>query len=326
MENNFEKDIKEKVSSANNESSTSKDVDSEAYAKGNDSEIKSEEIVYLADNAHQTNFWGFSDDFSKVIKNTPECTADNTNNKTDLDSEKKDNKSNIPTPVSRKQKKNSIFNTQKIVGIAIFSALAFVVSLLVRFPVEFLTFDAKDAIITISAFVYGPIAAPIVSFLAAFIELITISDTGWYGFVMNFASSCVYSLTASLIYSKLRSLNGALIGIYSAVALTTAAMMGLNILITPIYMQVYLQVPMDAAGIVAMIPTILLPFNFAKTLLNSAIVMLLYKPLTLALSRLGIGMSARGNLKWTKSSLVILVCGLITLVASVTIFLVLKLM
>ena len=60
-------------------------------------------------------------------------------------------------------------NTQKLVGIAIFSALAFVVSLLIRFPVQFLTFDAKDAIITVAAFAYGPIAAPIVSFFAAYI-------------------------------------------------------------------------------------------------------------------------------------------------------------
>ena len=42
-------------------------------------------------------------------------------------------------------KKTNKISTEKMAGIAIFSALAFVVSLVVRFPVQFLTFDAKDA-------------------------------------------------------------------------------------------------------------------------------------------------------------------------------------
>ena len=209
--------------------------------------------------------------------------------------------------------------TRRVVGIAVFSALAFVVSLLIRFPVQFLTFDAKDAIITVCAFIYGPIVAPIVSFLAAFIELVTISDTGWYGFVMNFVSSAVYSLTASLIYTKLRSLNGALISIYSAVIATTGIMMVLNILITPLYMQ-QIGVPMTATGIVDMIPTVLLPFNFAKTLLNSAVVMLIYKPLNVALSRLGIGFGGPAHMKIGKSTVIIGIVGLISLAVSLSIF------
>ena len=209
--------------------------------------------------------------------------------------------------------------TRRIVGIAVFSALAFVVSMFVRFPVSFLTFDAKDAILTISAFIYGPIVAPIVSFLAAFIEMVTISDTGWYGFLMNFVSSTVFSLTASLIYYKFRSLNGALISIYSAVALTTAAMMGLNILVTPYYMQ-YIGVPMTASGIIEMIPTILLPFNLAKTLLNSAAVMLLYKPLNVALGRIGIGFGSGGKMKIGKSTVIIASCGIVTMALAMIIF------
>ena len=49
--------------------------------------------------------------------------------------------------------KNSKVNVQKIVGIAMFAALAFVVSLVFRFPVMFLTFDAKDAIVCITAMI-----------------------------------------------------------------------------------------------------------------------------------------------------------------------------
>ncbi len=208
--------------------------------------------------------------------------------------------------------------TRKIVGIAVFSALAFVVSLLVRFPVQFLTFDAKDAIITVAAFIYGPIVAPFVSFFAASLELI-ISDTLWYGFIMNFVSSAVYSLTASLVYKKVRSLNGALIGIFSAVIATTGTMMGLNVLITPLYME-QIGVPMTAAGVVEMIPTVLLPFNFAKTLLNSAVIMLIYKPLNVALSRLGIGSGGTSHMRIGKSTVVIGIVGTLSLIISLGIF------
>jgi riboflavin transporter FmnP len=224
-----------------------------------------------------------------------------------------------------KNKKTINLSTEKTVGIAIFSALAFVVSLIVRFTVQFLTFDAKDAVITIAAFVYGPLAGVIISFLAAFIELITISTTGWYGFIMNFASSAVFALTASLIYTKKRNLNGALIGLYSAIAATVGVMILLNLFVTPLYLQ-YVGAPITNADMVAMLPGLLLPFNFAKSLMNSAIVMLLYKPLVVAMKRLNILKSQGGkapSMTFNKATKIILVLGAVGLVISITIFLIL---
>ena len=222
-------------------------------------------------------------------------------------------------------KKVTKFNTEKMVGIAIFSALAFVVSLVVRFPVQFLTFDAKDAVITIAAFVYGPLSGVIISFLAAFIELVTISTTGWYGFIMNFASSAVFALTASLIYTRKRNLNGALIGLYSSIAATVGVMILLNLFVTPLYLQ-YVGAPITNADMVAMLPGLLLPFNFAKSLMNSAIVMLLYKPLVTALKRLNIVKSQGGkapSMTFNKTTKIILILGAVGLVLSITIFLIL---
>lgn len=214
------------------------------------------------------------------------------------------------------------FNTEKMAGIAIFSALAFVVSLVVRFPVQFLTFDAKDAVITIAAFVYGPLSAVIISFLAALIEMVTISTTGWYGFLMNFASSAVFSLTASLIYTKKRNLNGALISLYSAIGTTVGVMILLNIFITPLYFGMPVASPM----VMEMLPTLLLPFNFSKALMNSAFVMLLYKPLVTALKRLNI-VKSQGekapSMTFNKTTKTILILGALGLVVSIVIFLIL---
>ena len=223
--------------------------------------------------------------------------------------------------------KNINLNTQRACGIAIFSALAYVVAFVCNIipPVAgFLSLDVKDAIITVAAFAYGPISALIISFIAALIELVTFSTTGWYGFVMNFISSSVFSVTASLIYSKRRSLNGALIGLYSAVMATTAVMLLMNLIVTPWYL-VYIGLPIAVARgeVMTLLPIVLLPFNFSKALLNSATVMLLYKPLTLALSRIGIGAKSKGSIKWGKSSYIILGAGLASATVALAILLVL---
>ena len=65
------------------------------------------------------------------------------------------------------------FDTKTIVGVAIFSALAFVVALVCNIipPVAgFLSLDVKDAIISIAAFIYGPISAVLISFIAGTLE------------------------------------------------------------------------------------------------------------------------------------------------------------
>ena len=168
---------------------------------------------------------------------------------------------------------------KRIVGIGVFAALAFVVSLTVRIPVQFLTFDAKDAFICIASFIYGPIAAVVISFITAFLELVSVSSTGIWGFLMNFLSSATFSFTASYIYSKHKTLNFAIIGLYTAVVSTTCVMLLLNVFVTPIY----LGAPREA--VIALLPTLLLPFNCAKALLNGAIVMIIYKPISVSLRR-----------------------------------------
>ena len=178
---------------------------------------------------------------------------------------------------------------KRLVGIAMFSALAFLVTFVVRFPVMFLTFDAKDAVIAIASFIYGPVSAVVISLLAALVELVTISSTGIYGFVMNFLSSATFALTASLIYSRRKTITSAIVGLYVGVFAVVAVMMGFNILVTPHYLGVATK------EVVAMLPTVLLPFNLAKALMNAAFAMLLYKPCAVAMRRAGLAVSSYKN-------------------------------
>ena len=219
-------------------------------------------------------------------------------------------------------KKNIKIDTRTVVGVAVFSALAFVLSLVIRFPVMFLTFDVKDAIICTSAFIYGPIAAPIVSVLAALLELITVSSTGLYGFLMNFFSSAALSTVASLVYRKWRTLNGAIVSMLAAVIAMVAVMMGANLLITPYYMT-----GGSVAAVAELIPSVLLPFNLAKGLLNAAITLLIYKPIKIAMKRAGLlskekatGKTLAEEFRFTRSTGVILVCAVFMIALSVILF------
>ena len=186
--------------------------------------------------------------------------------------------------------KTNKVNLQKVIGIAIFSALAFVVALICNVipPVAgFLSLDAKDAVIAIASLFYGPIAGVIIAFIAAFVEFITFSTTAWYGFIMNFASSAVFSLVTATIYKYRRSLNGALIGFFAAIIATTGVMLILNSFVTPIYLVEFMGMPKAAATetVIDLLPKVLLPFNLAKSIMNASVAMLLYKPVVTALRK-----------------------------------------
>ena len=210
------------------------------------------------------------------------------------------------------------FDTKRIVGIAVFATLAFGVTFVFRIPVSFLTFDAKDAILTVAAFIYGPISAVLMSLISALLEFIIISDTGPYGALMNFISSSAFSATASLIYKYRRTLTGAIIGLYLSVAVTTGVMAVMNLLITPLYMGV------ERTAVVALLPKLLLPFNFAKALMNAAIVMLIYKPIALALRRAKLVDGKPMQTKFGKQSIITIIVGALSLAAAIVVFVIIS--
>ncbi len=173
--------------------------------------------------------------------------------------------------------------TQKLTRLALFSALAYVVMLVGRVPVvEFLSYDPKDVILTITGFAFGPIAAISVTFVVSLIELLLTSTTGIVGFLMNVISSCAFAGVAAAIYKKTHSLKGAIIGLAAGCIAMTATMLLWNYIITPLY----LGIPRE--NVVEMLLPIFLPFNILKSSINSGFVLLLYKPVRRVLGGIGI--------------------------------------
>ena len=174
-----------------------------------------------------------------------------------------------------------LLNTRTMVNLALVSALAFVAMLYIRIPaVLFLQYEPKDVIIVIAGFIYGPMAVLLVSLVVSFVEMFAASTAGWIGFIMNVTATCTYACTAAFIYHKNKSLKGAAIGLIVGGLTATAAMLLFNYIFVPIF---YVDRPREMMA--GLIMVAFLPFNLLKTSINSAIVLMIYKPVVRVLRR-----------------------------------------
>ena len=180
-------------------------------------------------------------------------------------------------------RKNKFFTPKQMVMLALLASIAYLIVSLVRIPVVlFLKYEPKDVIITIGGFLFGPMASFVVSLLVSLIEMVTISETGPIGALMNLLSTCCFACTASYIYKKNRTLKGAILALVAGSVFMTAAMILWNWLVTPLYMGV------DRATVQGMLLSVFMPFNLLKAGLNTAFVLFLYKPLVNALRKTGL--------------------------------------
>lgn len=173
------------------------------------------------------------------------------------------------------------FSVKKMVLLAMLAAVAYLMVALIRIPVVlFLKYEPKDVIITIAGFMLGPMASFIISFVVSLIEMVTISDTGPIGALMNLLSTCTFACTAAWVYKRKHTAKGALWGLLIGSVAMVATMLLWNYLITPLYMTGTSR--SDVAG---MLIPVFLPFNLLKAGLNSAFILALYKPLVTALRK-----------------------------------------
>lgn len=215
-------------------------------------------------------------------------------------------------------KKNN-FSIRDMTIFAMITAIAYVLVCTVRIPVVmFLKYEPKDVIITIGGFLMGPMAVLITSGVVALLEMVTISETGIIGCIMNFLSTCSFACVAAMIYSKKRTLAGAVTGLAIGSVFMTAVMLLWNYLITPLYMGVSRE---DVVGL--LIPAFL-PFNLLKAGLNSAITLLLYKPLVTGLRKAGLLPPSRSNASISRGSIGIAVFAALLFVTCIVFVLVLK--
>lgn len=173
--------------------------------------------------------------------------------------------------------------TNKITIIGMLSAFAYVSVIICRVPVVlFLKYEPKDTIIALGGFLFGPMASFYISVIVSFTEMMTVSDTGIIGCVMNILASCAFACVAAAIYKRKRTLQGAIIGLAAGILTMVIVMLAWNYLLTPIYMG-YPQ-----EDVVKLLLPAILPFNLLKGGLNAAFTFLFYKPIVHALRKSGL--------------------------------------
>lgn len=208
-------------------------------------------------------------------------------------------------------------NFKNNISAAMLCALAYILMLISKMiPAVsgFLQYDLKDVAIVTGGFILGPIYALLITLLVTVIELLTVSDTGIIGLIMNFISTGAFCVTASFIYQKKKTMKGAFLGLFFGTILLTVLMALWNYYITPIYMKMPREV------VAPMIPTVFIPFNLIKGFLNSGVTLLIYRPVTEGLKRAGL-MERKENTPSKKAFSPALVIGIVLILIFVPLLL-----
>ena len=197
---------------------------------------------------------------------------------------------------------------KKITLIAAVAAMAIVLTAIIRFPITslpFLKYDPKDVILTTAGFIFGPLVAILAAVIEVVVEMVTFSESGPWGALMNIIATLSFSGIAAAIYHRKRT-KGAVLSLVCAVLSLTVVMALWNLVVTPIYTG------FPRAEVIKLMPVII-PFNLIKGGVNAALIILLYKPIKSALAGAGLTeeVSSEKNATWTTIkmvSFVILLC------------------
>ena len=164
---------------------------------------------------------------------------------------------------------------KKITLMAVLVAMGYVSLFIIRFPLipsaSFLRFDIKDVFITIGGLVLGPTAAFLGGVVISLIQILTVSEYGIIGLIMNLLSVSSFVMPIALAYKAKKNNVSLVIGLLLGCACMTATMVAWNYLISPLYMGVSREV------VAAMLLPVFLPFNAIKSIINAVTIFVVWQ-------------------------------------------------
>ena len=185
---------------------------------------------------------------------------------------------------------------RKLTVTAMLSAVAFVLMFL-DFPIpmimpSFVKMDFSDLPELLGAFALGPMYGVLISLIKNLVHLLLAGSTGGVGELCNFLFGAVFAWVAGFIYQRHKSRRTAVIGaVVGAVAMAVISVPLNSFLTYPAYVVIY-GMPLDAiigmyqailpsvGGLLECLVIFNLPWTLAKGLLDAALCMLIYKPLS----------------------------------------------
>ena len=194
----------------------------------------------------------------------------------------------IAVPASR------VSRTHKLVVTAMLGAVAFVLQLL-EFPIPFLIpsfvqMDFSELPALLATFSIGPVSGVSVCLIKNVVKVIFKTTTGGVGELCNFLIGAGLVVPAGLIYRKMKSRKGALIGALAGALCMGVLSIPINYFISyPIYtafmpldviIGMYQELIPSVNGLLSCLVIFNMPFTVLKGLLVTGLCFLVYKPLS----------------------------------------------
>lgn len=221
------------------------------------------------------------------------------------------------------------FSSTRIAVIAMFSALAGVLYVLnfsipFAFP-GFLEFKFADIPVLIGSFALGPASSAIIVVAGMLIKLaINGTSTVFVGELSDIITSCVFAVTAGLIYKKKRTFKGALVGMAAGTVLEVAVALVLNrFVLIPYYLSLFFHGSWEPL-IGMMTPLFpdctkenfytfyiwvsVLPFNLLRCLVAVLVTLPVYKRISVLINRFNAKLTPKNDGDGTKAKKINIIC------------------
>lgn len=160
---------------------------------------------------------------------------------------------------------------RKLVTMAMLSAIGIVLVAIFEIPImpaaPFLKYDPADIPILIGTLIYGPAAGLIMTFVVSFVQSFMLHGSGGViGFVMHVIATGAMVLVTGVMYKYgKKNLPWAAVSLFFGAIAMIIAMVGMNLVLTPIFMNTPVSVVKD------MLVPVIIPFNAIKAGLNCVI-------------------------------------------------------
>jgi len=189
-----------------------------------------------------------------------------------------------------------VITTKKIAMVGVFSAISGVLMLIeipLAFAPPFYKLDVSEVPVLILTFAYGPVAGVLCEMLKVLLKLMFKgTSSAFVGDLANFIIGCSFILPAGICYFHKKTRKTALIGCIIGTAVMTGFGSFMNaVYLIPTFAEIYgmplenivkmgtaINPAINSVGMLVLLCVV--PFNILKGVVDSAITMLLYKPLS----------------------------------------------
>lgn len=193
---------------------------------------------------------------------------------------------------------SNVFSTKNITRIAVFSALAVVLYLWVKFPLPFMFPSWLDIQISempalLAGYMMGPVAGSIVIIVKFLIKL-PFSSSGYVGEIGDLIIGLTFVIVSSVIYMRHRSLKGAVVSLIAgSISCSIVSLFTNAFILIPFFANQFGGMEAVAGAVSGLFPNVtadnfmlyylplsVLPFNLLRCIISSVITFLLYKRLS----------------------------------------------